>query len=60
MKVSKLIQLLSSLDGDAEILSVSNFDDDHVLVDDFSHIAPANDENTAFYLYTNGVIDLLD
>lgn len=53
MKVSKLIQLLAVMDGDADLQFVSKNSEGILQVDDIAFlVAPANYEKTAFYLYS--------
>lgn len=53
MKVSKLIQLLAVMDGDADLQFVSKNSEEILQVDDIAFlVAPANEEKTAFYLYS--------
>ena len=53
MKVSKLIQLLAIMDGDADLQFVSKNSEELLQIDDIAFwVTPANDEKTAFYLYS--------
>lgn len=53
MTVKKLIEVLDQLPEDAELLFVTSISENKSIVSEISHVvAPANDLNTAFYLYS--------